>query len=67
MPCEWMWNTSNDLRTSLLVITKGNGFYELKGFLKHDYFVYEPIQFTFPIGKQHLEVKTIKGKRNQNE
>ncbi len=59
-----MRNTSNDLMISLLVITKGNGFYELKGSLKHDDFAYRRIQFTFPIKKQHLEVKIIKGKRN---
>jgi hypothetical protein len=38
MPCEWRGNMANDPRTSLFVITKGDGFSKSKGFLKHDHF-----------------------------
>ncbi len=50
--------------------TKGNGNSKSKGFLKHDYFVCKPAQFTFRIKKQHFGVqrfKTIKREKNQNE
>jgi hypothetical protein len=51
MPCEWRGNIANDVRTSLLVVTKGNGFLKLKSFLKHDCFVCKLAQFTFLIRK----------------
>jgi hypothetical protein len=66
MPCEWRGNIANDIRTSLLVVTKGNGVLKLKGFLKHDCFVCKLAQFTFLIRKQHFGIKIfkiIKGKR----
>jgi len=40
-------NTFGDLEINLLIIIDGNGFLELKGFLKHDHLVYKPMQFTF--------------------
>lgn len=55
---------------NLLIIIKGNGFLELKGFLKHDYFACKLTQFTFQIKRQRFGVrrfKTRKGKRNQNK
>jgi hypothetical protein len=55
---------------NLLVIIKGNGFLELEGFLKHDYFACKLAQFTFPIKRQRFGVrrfKTRKGKTNQNK
>jgi len=42
--------------TNLLAIIEGNGFTELKGFLKHDRFDCKLAQFTFPIKRQHFGV-----------
>jgi hypothetical protein len=42
-----MGNMANDPRTNVLAITKGNGFSELKGFLKQYHFACKPSQFTF--------------------
>ncbi len=47
MPYEWRGNTIGDLKINLLIVIDGNGSLELKGFLKHDHFVYKPMQFTF--------------------
>jgi hypothetical protein len=61
---------ANDPRTNVLAITKGNGFLELKGFLKHYHFACKPSQFTFLMRRQHFEVQkfnTIKGEKNQNK
>jgi len=52
------------------IVTKGNGFSKLKGFLKHDHFACKLTQFTFLVRRQHFEVrkfKTIKGEKNENE
>jgi len=65
-----MGNMANDPRTNVLAVTKGNGFSELKGFLKHDHFACKPTQFTFLVKRQHFGVqkfKTIKGEKNQNK
>ncbi len=45
MPSEWKRQMANGTRTNLLVIIAGNGFLELKGFLKHDHFACKPTQF----------------------
>ncbi len=66
MSCESKGHTTNDLRTSLHVIIKGNGNSKSKGFLKHDHFVCKPAQFTFLIKKKHFGIqrfKTIKKKK----
>ncbi len=65
-----MGNMASDPRTNVLAITKGNGFLELKGLLKHDHFARKPTQFTFLLRRQHFGVqkfKTIKEKKNQNK
>jgi hypothetical protein len=65
-----MGNMANDPRTNVLDVTKGNGFSELKGFLKHDHFACKPTQFTCLVRRQHFEIrkfKTIKGEKNQNK
>jgi hypothetical protein len=51
---------ANDPNTNLFVVTKGNGFLVLKGFLKHDHFTYKPTQFTSLINKNILEYKYSK-------
>jgi hypothetical protein len=70
MSCEWKGHTTNDLKTSLHVIIKGNRNSKSKGFLKHDHFVCELAQSTFLIKKQHFGIqrfKTIKREKYQNE
>jgi len=59
MPCGWRRNTSNDLRTNLLVVLEGNGFSKLKGFLKHDHFVCKPTQFNLTNKKGTLSSTKI--------
>jgi len=44
MPCEWKGHMVSDPRISLFVITKGNGFSKLEGFLKHNHFPYKHAQ-----------------------
>jgi hypothetical protein len=52
---------ANDPNTNLFIVTKGNGFLELKGFLKHDHFTYKLAQFTSLIFfKNILEYKYSK-------
>jgi hypothetical protein len=61
---------ANDPRTNVLVVTKGNSFSELKGFLKHDHFACKSTQFTFLVRRQRFGVqnfKTIKGEKNQKK
>ncbi len=61
MPCEIKKNMANDPNTNLFIVTKGNGFLELKGFLKHDHFTYKLAQFTSLIFfKNILEYKYSK-------
>jgi len=63
-----MGNMASDPRTNVLAVTKGNGFSELKGFLKHDHFACKPTQFTFLEEGNILEYKNSKqqkGKRTK--
>jgi hypothetical protein len=59
MPCGWKVNMTNDLKTNLLIITKGNGFSKLKGLIKHVQFACELAQFTFLIKRQHSRVQIL--------
>ncbi len=45
MSCECKINMTNNLRTNLFAIIKGDGFFELKGFSKHNNFACKLAQF----------------------
>jgi len=47
------------------IVIEGNGFSKLKGFLKHDHFVYTPTQFNLTNKKGTLSSTKIQNNENK--